>query len=85
MNFDFLLLKNICSEGVLIFLITMGEGFCLLSGVFERRFLIINCFHDVKLQICMKLSLLASLPTAYGGLNGHVIYIDVESKFSSKR
>ncbi|GMN24513.1 hypothetical protein TIFTF001_000586 [Ficus carica] len=38
-----------------------------------------------KTQICMKLALLASLPTAYGGLNGHVIYIDVESKFSSKR
>ncbi|KAF4392416.1 hypothetical protein G4B88_005375 [Cannabis sativa] len=38
-----------------------------------------------KTQLCMKLSLLASLPTAYGGLNGHVIYIDVESKFSSKR
>ncbi|XP_060966960.1 DNA repair protein RAD51 homolog 2 isoform X1 [Cannabis sativa] len=38
-----------------------------------------------KTQLCMKLSLLASLPTTYGGLNGHVIYIDVESKFSSKR
>ncbi|XP_062081969.1 DNA repair protein RAD51 homolog 2 isoform X2 [Humulus lupulus] len=38
-----------------------------------------------KTQFCMKLSLLASLPTAYGGLNGHVIYIDVESKFSSRR
>ncbi|XP_062081970.1 DNA repair protein RAD51 homolog 2 isoform X3 [Humulus lupulus] len=37
-----------------------------------------------KTQFCMKLSLLASLPTAYGGLNGHVIYIDVESKFSSR-
>ncbi|XP_024031792.1 DNA repair protein RAD51 homolog 2 [Morus notabilis] len=38
-----------------------------------------------KTQFCMKLSLLASLPTAYGGLNGRVIYIDVESKFSSRR
>ncbi|KAL6275990.1 hypothetical protein ACE6H2_019591 [Prunus campanulata] len=38
-----------------------------------------------KTQLCLKLALLASLPTAYGGLGGHVIYIDVESKFSSKR
>ncbi|PON53218.1 DNA repair protein [Trema orientale] len=38
-----------------------------------------------KTQFCMKLSLLASLPAVYGGLNGHVIYIDVESKFSSRR
>ncbi|GLT43264.1 hypothetical protein SLA2020_172270 [Shorea laevis] len=36
-----------------------------------------------KTQFCLKLSLLASLPTSYGGLNGRVIYIDVESKFSS--
>ncbi|KAF3453191.1 hypothetical protein FNV43_RR05527 [Rhamnella rubrinervis] len=38
-----------------------------------------------KTQFCMKLSLLASLPEAYGGLNGRVIYIDVESKLSSRR
>ncbi|KAK6926859.1 DNA recombination and repair protein Rad51-like, C-terminal [Dillenia turbinata] len=38
-----------------------------------------------KTQFCLKLSLLASLPARYGGLNGHVIYIDVESKFTSKR
>ncbi|XVF68635.1 hypothetical protein PTKIN_Ptkin11bG0017200 [Pterospermum kingtungense] len=38
-----------------------------------------------KTQFCLKLSLLASLPTNYGGLDGRVIYIDVESKFSSKR
>ncbi|KAK7261406.1 hypothetical protein RIF29_27716 [Crotalaria pallida] len=38
-----------------------------------------------KTQFCLKLSLLASLPTDFGGLDGHVIYIDVESKFSSKR
>ncbi|XP_034218738.1 DNA repair protein RAD51 homolog 2 isoform X1 [Prunus dulcis] len=38
-----------------------------------------------KTQLCLKLALLASLPTAYGGLGGRVIYIDVESKFSSKR
>ncbi|GKV01113.1 hypothetical protein SLEP1_g13696 [Rubroshorea leprosula] len=36
-----------------------------------------------KTQFCLKLSLLASLPTSYGGLNGRMIYIDVESKFSS--
>ncbi|XP_052186084.1 DNA repair protein RAD51 homolog 2 isoform X2 [Diospyros lotus] len=38
-----------------------------------------------KTQFCMKLSLLASLPPNFGGLDGHVIYIDVESKFSSRR
>ncbi|KAF7805536.1 DNA repair protein RAD51-like protein 2 isoform X1 [Senna tora] len=38
-----------------------------------------------KTQFCLKLSLLASLPTKCGGLDGRVLYIDVESKFSSKR
>ncbi|XP_021853819.1 DNA repair protein RAD51 homolog 2 isoform X4 [Spinacia oleracea] len=38
-----------------------------------------------KTQFCLKLALLASLPTSYGGLDGQVIYIDVESKFSSRR
>ncbi|CAI9776724.1 unnamed protein product [Fraxinus pennsylvanica] len=38
-----------------------------------------------KTQFCLKLALLASLPSTYGGLDGRVIYIDVESKFSSKR
>ncbi|WJX69385.1 DNA repair protein RAD51 [Trifolium repens] len=38
-----------------------------------------------KTQFCLKLSLLASLPANCGGLEGRVIYIDVESKFSSKR
>ncbi|KAL0390478.1 UNVERIFIED_CONTAM: DNA repair protein [Sesamum calycinum] len=38
-----------------------------------------------KTQFCLKLALLASLPTSYGGLGGRVIYVDVESKFSSKR
>ncbi|GAB2215132.1 hypothetical protein Droror1_Dr00019509 [Drosera rotundifolia] len=38
-----------------------------------------------KTQFCLKLALLASLPKSYGGLDGHVIYIDVESKFSSRR
>lgn len=38
-----------------------------------------------KTQFCLKLSLLASLPTSYGGLDGRVMYIDVESKFSSRR
>jgi len=33
----------------------------------------------------MKLALSASFPVAYGGLDGRVIYIDVESKFSSRR
>ncbi|KAK6159310.1 hypothetical protein DH2020_006624 [Rehmannia glutinosa] len=38
-----------------------------------------------KTQFCLKLALLASLPTSYGGLGGRVIYVDVESKFSSRR
>ncbi|RDX64422.1 DNA repair protein RAD51-like 2, partial [Mucuna pruriens] len=38
-----------------------------------------------KTQFCLKLSLLASLPANCGGLDGRVIYIDVESKFRSKR
>ncbi|KAL3530641.1 hypothetical protein ACH5RR_009963 [Cinchona calisaya] len=38
-----------------------------------------------KTQFCLKLSLLASLPLSYGGLDGHVVYIDTESKFSSRR
>ncbi|VVB01757.1 unnamed protein product [Arabis nemorensis] len=38
-----------------------------------------------KSQFCMKLALSASFPAAYGGLDGRVIYIDVESKFSSRR
>ncbi|KAL7085083.1 hypothetical protein ACP275_14G260700 [Erythranthe tilingii] len=38
-----------------------------------------------KTQFCMKLALLASLPTSHGGLGGRVIYVDVESKFSSRR
>ncbi|KAK9070208.1 hypothetical protein SSX86_010608 [Deinandra increscens subsp. villosa] len=38
-----------------------------------------------KTQFCLKISLLAALPSRYGGLDGHVIYIDVESKFSSRR
>lgn len=39
----------------------------------------------VESQFCLKLSLLAALPPSYGGLGGRVIYIDVESKFSSRR
>ncbi|XP_071720443.1 DNA repair protein RAD51 homolog 2-like isoform X2 [Rutidosis leptorrhynchoides] len=38
-----------------------------------------------KTQFCLKISLLAALPSCYGGLDGHVIYIDVESKFNSRR
>ncbi|KAM7527869.1 hypothetical protein LguiB_031279 [Lonicera macranthoides] len=38
-----------------------------------------------KTQFCLKLALLASLPTIYGGLDSRVIYIDVESKFNSRR
>ncbi|XP_052287754.1 DNA repair protein RAD51 homolog 2 isoform X3 [Citrus sinensis] len=38
-----------------------------------------------KTQFCLKLSLLAALPAHYGGLDGGVIYIDVESTFTSRR
>ncbi|XP_048233490.1 DNA repair protein RAD51 homolog 2 isoform X2 [Ricinus communis] len=38
-----------------------------------------------KTQFCLKISLLASLPASCGGLDGRVIYLDVESKFSSRR
>ncbi|CAD5164948.1 unnamed protein product [Musa acuminata subsp. malaccensis] len=38
-----------------------------------------------KTQFCLKLALLAALPTCYGGLNGRIIYMDTESKFISSR
>ncbi|RCV15270.1 hypothetical protein SETIT_3G044800v2 [Setaria italica] len=38
-----------------------------------------------KTQFCLKLALLAALPEYYGGLDGRVVYIDTESKFSSRR
>ncbi|XP_020593533.1 DNA repair protein RAD51 homolog 2 [Phalaenopsis equestris] len=38
-----------------------------------------------KTQFCLKLALIAALPASYGGLDGRVIYIDTESKFSSGR
>ncbi|KAH9700914.1 DNA repair protein RAD51 [Citrus sinensis] len=42
-------------------------------------------FGVVTELFCLKLSLLAALPAHYGGLDGGVIYIDVESTFSSRR
>lgn len=38
-----------------------------------------------KTQFCFMLSVLATLPTSLGGLNGQVIYIDTESTFSAER
>ncbi|XP_066489445.1 DNA repair protein RAD51 homolog 2 isoform X2 [Tiliqua scincoides] len=38
-----------------------------------------------KTQFCMMMSLLATLPTSMGGLNGAVMYIDTESAFSAER
>ncbi|KAK4753807.1 hypothetical protein SAY87_001911 [Trapa incisa] len=38
-----------------------------------------------KTQFCFMLSILASLPESFGGLDGQVVYIDLEFKFSSKR
>ncbi|XP_061467093.1 DNA repair protein RAD51 homolog 2 isoform X3 [Rhineura floridana] len=38
-----------------------------------------------KTQFCIMMSLLATLPTSMGGLDGAVIYIDTESAFSAER
>ncbi|XP_008654371.1 DNA repair protein RAD51 homolog 2 isoform X1 [Zea mays] len=38
-----------------------------------------------KTQFCLKLALLAALPEYYGGLDGRVVYIDTEFKFSPRR
>ncbi|XP_078430250.1 DNA repair (Rad51) family protein isoform X3 [Wolffia australiana] len=38
-----------------------------------------------KTQFCLKLSLLAALPSSFGGLDGRVIYVDTEAKFSPQR
>ncbi|MQM16344.1 hypothetical protein Taro_049300, partial [Colocasia esculenta] len=38
-----------------------------------------------KTQFCLKLALLAALPVSYGGLDGRIVYVDTESKFSSQR
>nr|XP_054759129.1 DNA repair protein RAD51 homolog 2-like [Lytechinus pictus] len=38
-----------------------------------------------KTQLCMMLSVLATLPVGMGGLNGSVMYIDTESAFSAER
>lgn len=40
---------------------------------------------SIPLQFCLKLSCLAALPARFGGLDGRVVYIDTESKFSSQR
>ncbi|XP_019306994.1 DNA repair protein RAD51 homolog 2 isoform X5 [Panthera pardus] len=38
-----------------------------------------------KTQFCMMMSILATLPTNMGGLEGGVVYIDTESAFSAER
>ncbi|KAK2498302.1 hypothetical protein MC885_021083 [Smutsia gigantea] len=38
-----------------------------------------------KTQFCMMMSILATLPTDMGGLEGAVVYIDTESAFSAER
>ncbi|XP_053137800.1 DNA repair protein RAD51 homolog 2 isoform X2 [Hemicordylus capensis] len=38
-----------------------------------------------KTQFCIMMSMLATLPTSMGGLDGSVIYIDTESAFSAER
>ncbi|XP_038621365.1 DNA repair protein RAD51 homolog 2 [Tachyglossus aculeatus] len=38
-----------------------------------------------KTQFCMMMSVLATLPTHLGGLEGTVVYIDTESAFSAER
>ena len=62
-------------------------AYCKTSEIMDAL-IIISVFvpHAVILmQFCLKLALLAALPECYGGLNGRVIYIDTESKFSSRR
>ncbi|KAL5549159.1 hypothetical protein UlMin_004390 [Ulmus minor] len=44
-----------------------------------------NVLTELVGLFCIKLSLLTSWPATYGGLNGRVVYIDLESKFSSRR
>ena len=39
----------------------------------------------MSLQFCLKLALLAALPARFDGLNGRVVYVDTESKFSPQR
>ncbi|CAL9777285.1 unnamed protein product [Musa acuminata subsp. burmannicoides] len=46
---------------------------------------LIAIFWNYHARFCLKLALLAALPTCYGGLNGRIIYMDTESKFSSSR
>ncbi|GAQ85938.1 putative DNA repair protein RAD51 [Klebsormidium nitens] len=38
-----------------------------------------------KTQLCLMLSIFATLPTDIGGLDGKCVYIDTENKFSAKR
>nr|XP_033808986.1 DNA repair protein RAD51 homolog 2 isoform X2 [Geotrypetes seraphini] len=38
-----------------------------------------------KTQFCILMSLLATLPSCIGGLNGNVVFIDTESTFSAER
>ncbi|XP_040130605.1 DNA repair protein RAD51 homolog 2 isoform X1 [Ictidomys tridecemlineatus] len=38
-----------------------------------------------KTQFCIMMSILATLPTSMGGLEGAVVYIDTESAFSAER
>lgn len=38
-----------------------------------------------KTQFCIMMSILATLPTNMGGLEGAVVYIDTESAFSAER
>jgi RAD51-like protein 2 len=38
-----------------------------------------------KTQMCMQLSVDGTIPAAYGGCEGHVIYIDTEGSFAIER
>ncbi|PWA46909.1 DNA repair protein RAD51 [Artemisia annua] len=55
------------------------EGFMVAGSM------LIETEKVLQTQFCLRLSLLAVLPSGDGGLDDHVIYIDVESKCSSKR
>lgn len=59
----------------------------LLGGGLETQAIteFVGEFGAGKSQICMKLSVMTQLPTAEGGLEGKVLFIDTEGTFSAQR
>ena len=69
------LMSNLCANLIVCYSNSVARAVCLLN----------LSFWFCTLQFCLKLALLAALPEYYGGLDGRVVYIDTESKFSSRR